>query len=180
MMKCFWARPEKKKGLVLIFQILGCPRLRAAVTGTRVLWVLWPPWSRVVVDLLRLWQSWQVQPDILSEESGLWKHRLTSASSHVALLPFFFSSCVLHSFVLRLPSVVERLGTVFSIPGQLQRVTGCSTSGPTGTGGGRRSRWFGSHVTPSAWQRRWDLLTHHGENTQNSQNSPTGGNRTSL
>lgn len=39
---------------------------------------------------------------------------------------------VLHSFVLRLPFILERLGIVFSIPRQLERVTSCLAIGPVG------------------------------------------------
>lgn len=112
-----------------------------------------------------VWQSWHgVQPDILSEQSGFLRSApsvsgdeslktsgLKKAPSYICLVSR--RSCsfsVLHSFVLRLPFVLERLGTVFSIPRQLERVTGCSAIGPTG---GEEAD--GSILTspPSAWQR---------------------------
>lgn len=66
---------------------------------------------------------------------------LVSRRSPFSFHPSFFCIAV----AIRL----ERLGIVFSISRQLERVTGCLAIGPAG-----RHRWFNSHVTPSAWQSR--------------------------
>lgn len=167
MIKCLWAQLENKS-LVLILRVL-LVRLRASerqrcrdgdtctLSFTASVFLACcepaasdgPDTESNLTSCLNCQDSF-AQPLSVAGDESLKTSGLNKAPSYICLVSR--RSCSfsgLHSFVLRSPIVLERLGTVFSIPRQLERVTGCSAIGPTG---GEEAD--GSILTspPSAWQ----------------------------
>lgn len=131
--------------------------IKTAVTVTCVSSILWPLGSSQascflsVMSLLCFWQAltWRhqkntVQPVVLSclrfEEASevhvpvpLWSAQLSEAlRTYHRLRTFAFFFLHPSYFSIAVAVRLERLGVVFSIPRQLERVTGCLAIGPAG------------------------------------------------